>query len=385
MRILLLAASALALSIGTSADAQGNRGGGGGGKPAAHQGGGHGGGHQARHGGGGGGGGQQAHRGGGGGQHANRGHGGGGGQQAHRGRGGDGQQVAQRGGGNERVERGNGQARQAQRVAQRGGPEREMRGNGRGQQAAQRGPDGRGQGRGGSPARVQDDRRERLAVPNQSRERGPRLTQRRAAPVANANEIARLRWEPNQSVGRGCPPGLAKKNNGCMPPGQVQEVAQQQNWYRDWWSYPASTNYLYNDGYLVRWDGDSAANYIPLLGGALWPGQAWPEDYQSYDVPEYFTDYYGLQDQYDYRFADGAIYGVNPTNQLIQQVVALVTGDEWSIGQRVPEGYDIYNVPYEFRDQYQDTGEANYRYSDGYVYQVDPTTQLIQAAIQLIT
>jgi hypothetical protein len=258
-----------------------------------------------------------------------------------------------------------------------------VRGNGRGQEA-QRGSDHHGQGRGGPPARV-EDRRERMAAPNQERERGPRLTQRRAVPVQDANQIARLRWEPSEGIGRGCPPGLAKKNNGCMPPGQVQQVAQQQNWYRDWWTYPDAPNYLYNDGYLVRWDGDNPANYIPLLGGALWRGQAWPADYQSYDVPDYFTDYYGLQDNQDYRFADGAIYGVDPSNDLIQQVVALVAGDEWAVGEQMPDGYGIYNVPYEYRDQYQDTDDAMYRYSDGYVYQVDPTTQLIQAAIQLIT
>jgi len=62
-----------------------------------------------------------------------------------------------------------------------------------------------------------------------------------------------------------------------------------------------------------------------------------------------------------------------------------VAGDDWAIGQQMPDGYGVYNVPYEFRDQYQDTSDAMYRYSDGYVYQVDPATQLIQAAIQLIT
>jgi patatin-like phospholipase/acyl hydrolase len=41
-------------------------------------------------------------------------------------------------------------------------------------------------------------------------------------------------------------------------------------------------------------------------------------------------------------------------------------------------------VPYSYRDRYVDGPDAYYRYSDGYVYQVDPTTQLIQAAIQLL-
>jgi len=45
----------------------------------------------------------------------------------------------------------------------------------------------------------------------------------------------------------------------------------------------------------------------------------------------------------------------------------------------------VYNVPYAYRDQYVDGPDDYYRYADGYVYDVDPTTQLIQAAIQLIT
>ena len=51
----------------------------------------------------------------------------------------------------------------------------------------------------------------------------------------------------------------------------------------------------------------------------------------------------------------------------------------------MPSGYDIYNVPYGYRDQYRDGPDARYRYSDGYVYQVDPTSQLIVAAIELLT
>jgi patatin-like phospholipase/acyl hydrolase len=50
----------------------------------------------------------------------------------------------------------------------------------------------------------------------------------------------------------------------------------------------------------------------------------------------------------------------------------------------MPPGYDVYNVPYAYQDRYYDTPDANYRYADGYVYQVDPTTQLIQAAIELL-
>jgi hypothetical protein len=64
--------------------------------------------------------------------------------------------------------------------------------------------------------------------------------------------------------------------------------------------------------------------------------------------------------------------------------VALLTGDDFEVGRRVPTGYNVYNVPYQYREQYYDRPDAQYRYSDGYVYQIDPKTRLIAAAIELI-
>ena len=42
-------------------------------------------------------------------------------------------------------------------------------------------------------------------------------------------------------------------------------------------------------------------------------------------------------------------------------------------------------MPYAYRDRYVDSPQSLYRYNDGYVYQVDPTTQVVQAIIQLLT
>jgi hypothetical protein len=49
----------------------------------------------------------------------------------------------------------------------------------------------------------------------------------------------------------------------------------------------------------------------------------------------------------------------------------------------MPMGYDVYNVPYPYRAQYVDGPGAQYRYSDGYIYQIDPETRLVAAAIEL--
>lgn len=50
----------------------------------------------------------------------------------------------------------------------------------------------------------------------------------------------------------------------------------------------------------------------------------------------------------------------------------------------LPMGYDAYNVPFDYRDRYVDSDRSLYRYADGYIYQVDPTTRLIHAVIDAI-
>ena len=78
------------------------------------------------------------------------------------------------------------------------------------------------------------------------------------------------------------------------------------------------------------------------------------------------------------------IYPIDPETEAITSIAALLTGDEFAIGQPMPLGYDVYNVPYGYRDRYIDGSDAYYRYADGYVYQIDPETRLIAAAIELL-
>jgi len=183
----------------------------------------------------------------------------------------------------------------------------------------------------------------------------------------------------------GCPPGLAKKDNGCLPPGQARRIERARHDYL-WGSRDDDFDYRYDDGYLYRLNRQgSVLGYVPVLGGALSLGNAWPGRYDYQPVPRSFADYYGLTDRYDYRYADGAVYGLDPRTQAISQVAALLTGQQINVGQPMPSGYDVYNVPYAYRDRYADTADARYRYNDGQVYQIDPTTQLVQAVIQLLT
>ena len=189
----------------------------------------------------------------------------------------------------------------------------------------------------------------------------------------------------------GCPPGLAKKNNGCLPPGQAKKIYDRDDRFASLFNgvpmrYQGfDGSYGYNDGYLFRTQGNSIVSWLPLLGGALGVGEIFPQGFGSSELPYNFGSYYGQNDSFDYRYADRAIFAVDPETQAIQSVVALLTGDDWSVGQPAPAGYGAYNVPLDYRDRYSDTREANYRYSDGEIYRIDPTTQLVTAVISLLT
>ena len=80
----------------------------------------------------------------------------------------------------------------------------------------------------------------------------------------------------------GCPPGLAKKNNGCLPPGQAKK--------------------LYNVG-----------QRFPGSYGTPW----------SYDqIPYDYRRDYGLDRGDQYYYGDGYLYQVDPRTMLIERVVS---------------------------------------------------------------
>ncbi|WBY17604.1 hypothetical protein PF049_05505 [Erythrobacteraceae bacterium WH01K] len=182
----------------------------------------------------------------------------------------------------------------------------------------------------------------------------------------------------------GCPPGIAAKRNGCQPPGQAK-----QNSYSPLASLlgigdRTNGRYYYDNGYLLRSGGSGVDAWLPLLGGALTIGSQWPGGYNSRRLPGYYETYYNLGGRDSYRYADNIVYRVDPETEAIRSVAALLTGDDFVVGQRIPSGYDVYNVPRSYRDQYYDRPDRLYRYSDGYVYQVDPETRMIAAAIELL-
>ncbi len=122
---------------------------------------------------------------------------------------------------------------------------------------------------------------------------------------------------------------------------------------------------------------------IPLYAGGYGVGQLLPSGYGYYNVPyQYRSLYYDTSD-YNYWYAPGAIYQYDPSSSLITSVAALLSPG-FTVGQPLPYGYSAYNVPYDYRATYYDTPNAWYRYNNGYIYQVDPATQLVTAIVASI-
>ena len=290
-------------------------------------------------------------------------------------------------------------------------------GNGRGHEGRQDGDhrgrggdDDRGRGRGGDdrgPGRGRgEDRAERRIdrIEHRADKREDRIDRirddardRRVDRIVEVPVVVRadrpdavfFPARPERGVIDGCPPGLAKKNNGCLPPGLARQVQRAERArYDSLWRvyYPDADrySYRYDDGYVYRMTPQGGvAGWLPVLGGALGLGNVWPARYQYQTPPAWYRTYYDLPEG-DYRYADGVLYRVDPQDNAINSIVALLTGQPLNVGQALPSGYDVYNVPYAYRNRYVDGPDALYRYSDGYVYQVDPTTRLVQAAIQLL-
>jgi hypothetical protein len=211
------------------------------------------------------------------------------------------------------------------------------------------------------------------------------------------------RWNDRGLAGGfidGCPPGLAKKGNGCLPPGQAKKLygtplnaalrANTLGWpYREWYRDDDRYQYRWDDDYIYRVNRNDGmiAGLFPYANRDYYyypVGMQYPVDYNYYNVPYQYQSFYPDNGSSWYRYGDGAIYQVNPGSGLINGIAALLTGVPMGVGQPLPLAYNTYNVPLGYRAQYYDTPDAWYRYNDGYIYRVDPATQLITAVISAI-
>jgi hypothetical protein len=153
--------------------------------------------------------------------------------------------------------------------------------------------------------------------------------------------------------------------------------------------YPASygndvcNRYMNGVVYQVDCYTGMVESVMPMYAGGYGVGQMLPASYSPYNVPmQYRSMYYNSADA-GYWYSPGAIYQYDPSSSLITSVAALMTPG-FTVGQRLPMGYDMYNVPMAYRATYADTPNAWYRYNNGYIYQVDPATQLVGAVVASI-
>lgn len=140
--------------------------------------------------------------------------------------------------------------------------------------------------------------------------------------------------------------------------------------------------YRYGDGFIYQVDPYTrrVEQRYPLYADNYLVGEPWPVAYPGYNVPYAYRDLYYDTPQAHYRYANNGIYRVDPTTQLITALVALVSGQNFNIGQPMPSGYDVYNVPFAYRDRWYDDEDDYYRYANGYVYEIDADTGLIEDA-----
>jgi hypothetical protein len=154
--------------------------------------------------------------------------------------------------------------------------------------------------------------------------------------------------------------------------------------------YPASfggygydnlcNRYAYGVIYQVDCYTGMVVNVIPMYAGGYGVGQMLPSAYSYYNLPMQYRSLYYPTADYSYWYAPGAIYQYDTRSSLITSVAALMSPG-FTIGQPLPAGYGVYNVPYAYRATYYDTPNAWYRYNNGYIYQVDPTSMMVTAVV----
>ena len=172
---------------------------------------------------------------------------------------------------------------------------------------------------------------------------------------------------------------------GQMFPSAFSNYAMPQH-FQSFYPNTQDDYFKYANGYVYEVDRDTGMieSMVPLMANGYGMGQMLPLSYSAYNVPVQYRSFYPDGGDHMYRYAPGAIYQVDPKTRLITAVASLLGGQGLTVGQPLPMGYSTYNVPLQYRDQYADTSDAWYRYNNGNIYQVDPTTQLVTALIRAI-
>jgi hypothetical protein len=356
-----------------------------------------------------------------------------GGQQAQSDRGGGQKQQQQshgnRGGGDRQVRMNSGGGNRDARV-QRSGDNREVRAQRTERGGGQAKPtrfvqsENRGRGQGNHNVKVQGGGHDRAQVARVDDDRGRgngkdvvRFDHGNRAFAVNGDRVFKVRDVDRGQVrfrdvdrddlfvrrfgyADGCPPGLAKKNNGCLPPGQAAKFIGQPllaaSRYGTLGALPGSFRNLYwdDDDYYYRYGGgyvyrvdrdrDLIDGLIPLFGAAL-IGQPLGQSYiNPYYQPSYFNSFYPNSPYDCYQYGYGYVYETDCATGFVEDVIPTYDYG-YGVGQIMPSSYSYYNVPYAYRGYFADDDDHYYRYAPGAIYRVDRDTALISAVAALLT
>lgn len=207
--------------------------------------------------------------------------------------------------------------------------------------------------------------------------------------------VRRLGWGAG-----GCPPGLDKKNNGCLPPGQAAKFIGQPliaatrfaaldplpRSFRSLYWDDDDYYYRYGGGYLYRVDRDDDLidGLLPLFGAALLGQPLRPAYVNSYYRPSYYNAFYPNSPYDCYQYGYGYVYETDCMTGLVEDVIPTYDYG-YGVGQLMPASYSYYNLPYTYRSYFNDDDDYYYRYAPGAIYRVDRGTSLVSAVVALLT
>jgi hypothetical protein len=153
---------------------------------------------------------------------------------------------------------------------------------------------------------------------------------------------------------RDCPPGLEKRNNGCVPPGQV---GRDDRW---------SDNDRYRDTQMIDRNRDGYDDR-DLNRDRRVDDREWQIAERQYGDGRYDRDDRDYDDRYQTNEPRrGGIGG------LLESVLG---GGGLRVGQRVSGNLGA--VPYQYRDQFRDGNGVYYRSDNRAIYQIDARTDTV--------
>ena len=177
---------------------------------------------------------------------------------------------------------------------------------------------------------------------------------RRGIRMAERNGDGRYDRDDRYGDARDCPPGLDRKNNGCLPPGQVGRDDRDGRW---------------NEGVYARGDlmdrNRDGYDDRDLNRDRRIDDREWRIAEERYDNDGRYARGDDRYDRDDDRYDDRAA----PRGGIGGVIDSVLGGGTLRVGQRATGNLGA--VPYEYRDRYRDGGGVYYRSDARAVYQID--------------